>query len=112
MFSINFPGIFRVCKYDFFFVYLYYMKKIIKKVLREQSELPTMDFYHISIGENWDRGYNHTSDLFFKDYDKAVQYLISNGYEKSDYPSFNKSEENWGKGYGYQAKLTTQKLIV
>lgn len=96
-----------------FFSYIYsIMKKIIKKLLREQSDLPTTDIYHIRIGEDWDRGYKHTSDLFFKDYDKAVEYLISNGYEKSDYPSFNKSEENWGKGYGYQAKLTTQKLIV
>jgi hypothetical protein len=88
------------------------MKQLIKKVLREQTELPTMDIYHISMGENWDRGYDHKSDLFFKDYDKAVEYLTSNGYEKSDYPSFNKGEENWGKGYGYMATLTKQKLIV
>ena len=88
------------------------MKQIIKKVLKESTTSNTQDIYHISMGENWDRGYDHKEDLFFKDYDKAVEYLISNGYEKSDYPSFNKSEENWGKGYGYQAKLTTQKLIV
>jgi len=57
------------------------MEKIIKKILKEQSELPTMDFYHISIGENW-------------------------------YPFSNSNEERWSKGYGYQAKLTPQKLIV
>ena len=87
------------------------MKKIIKKVLREQSELPTMDIYHISMGEDWDKGYNHKSDLFFKDYDKAIEYLISNEYEKSNYPSIS-NEEKWSKGYGYQATLTPQKLIV
>jgi len=88
------------------------MKKIIKKILKEQTELPTMDIYHISMGENWDRGYDHKSDLFFKDYDKAVEYLTSNGYEKNDYPSINSNEERWSKGYGYQAKLTKHKLIV
>ena len=88
------------------------MKNLIKQILKEQSELTTMDIYHISMGENWDKGYDHKSDLFFKDYDKAVEYLTSNEYEKSKYPSFNKSEENWSKGYGYQAKLTTQKLII
>ena len=36
-----------------------------KKILKEQSELPTMDIYHISMGENWDKGYEHKSDLFF-----------------------------------------------
>ena len=88
------------------------MKSTIRKVLREQTELPTMDIYHISMGENWDRGYDHKSDLFFKDYDKAVEYLISNEYEKNDYPFSNSNEERWSKGYGYQAKLTPQKLIV
>ncbi len=88
------------------------MKKIIKKVLREQTELPTMDIYHISMGENWDRGYDHKSDLFFKDYDKAVEYLTSNGYEKNKFPSFNSNEEKWTKEYGYLATLTPQKLIV
>ena len=88
------------------------MKNLIKKVIREQSELPTMDIYHISMGENWDKGYDHKSDLFFKDYDKVVEYLTSNGYEKSDYPSINSNVERWSKGYGYQAKLTPQKLIV
>ena len=91
--------------------YLLYMKKIIKKVLREQTELPTMDIYHISMGENWDRGYDHKEDLFFKDYDKAVEYLTSNGYEKNDYPYLN-NQEKWSKEYGYQATLTPQKLIV
>ena len=96
-----------------FFSYIYInMKKIIKKVLREQTELPTTDIYHVSMGENWDRGYDHKSDLFFKDYDKAVEYLISNEYEKDDYPTVNSNEERWSKGYGYQAKLTPQKLIV
>ena len=96
-----------------FFSYIYIiMKKIIEKVLREQTELPTTDIFHIRIGENWDRGYDHKSDLFFKDYDKAVEYLISNEYEKDDYPTVNSNEERWSKGYGYQAKLTTQKLIV
>jgi hypothetical protein len=96
-----------------FFSYIYIiMKKTIEKVLREQTELPTTDIFHISMGENWDRGYDHKSDLFFKDYDKAVEYLISNEYEKNDYPFSNSNEERWSKGYGYQAKLTPQKLIV
>jgi len=73
---------------------------------------PSNTIYHISMGENWDKGYDHKSDLFFKDYDKAVEYLTSNGYEKNDYPFSNSNEERWSKGYGYQAKLTKQKLIV
>ena len=88
------------------------MKEIIKKVLREQSGLPTMDIYHISMGEDWDKGYNHKSDLFFKDYDKAVEYLTSNGYEKHDYGIPKEGKENWSKEYGYLASLTKQKLIV
>ena len=88
------------------------MKQLIKQILKEQSELPTMDIYHISMGEDWDKGYDHKSDLFFKDYDKAVEYLTSNEYEKSKYPSFNSNVERWSKGYGYQATLTPQKLIV
>ena len=87
------------------------MKNLIKKVIREQSELTTMDIYHISMGENWDKGYDHKSDLFFKDYDKAIEYLVSNEYKKSNYPSIS-NEEKWSKGYGYQATLTPQKLIV
>ena len=88
------------------------MKNIIKKILKEQAELPTMDIYHIGMGENWDRGYDHKSDLFFKDYDMAVEYLTSNGYEKNDFPTFNDYEEKWTKGYGYMATLTKHKLIV
>lgn len=88
------------------------MKKIIKKVLKEQMGLPTMDIYHISMGEDWDKGYDHKSDLFFKDYGKAVEYLTSNGYEKNDFPSYDDNEETWTKGYGYIATLTKQKLIV
>ena len=88
------------------------MKQIIKKVLREQTELPTMDIYHIRMGEDWDKGYNHKEDLFFKDYDKAVEYLTSNGYEKNKFPSFNSNEEKWTKEYGYLATLTPHKLIV
>ncbi len=88
------------------------MKNIIKKILKEQTELPTMDIYHIGMGENWDRGYDHKSDLFFKDYDMAVEYLISNGYGKNDFPRFNDNEEKWTKEYGYKATLTKHKLIV
>lgn len=87
------------------------MKQIIKKVLKESTTMNTQDIYHISMGENWDRGYDHKEDLFFKDYDKAIEYLVSNEYEKSNYPSIN-NEEKWSKGYGYQATLTPQKLIV
>ncbi len=72
---------------------------------------PSNTIYHISMGENWDKGYNHKSDLFFKDYDMAVEYLTSNGYENSKYPS-NSNVERWSKGYGYQATLTPHKLIV
>jgi len=64
------------------------------------------------MGENWDRGYDHKEDLFFKDYDKAIEYLTSNKYEKLDYPSINSNQEKWSKEYGYQATLTPQKLIV
>ena len=85
------------------------MKKIIKKILKEQSELPTMDIYHISMGEDWDKGYDHKSDLFFKDYDKAVEYLTSNEYEKSDYPSINSNVERWSKGYGYHGDINPTK---
>ena len=88
------------------------MKQLIKQILKEQSELPTMDIYHISMGEDWDKGYDHKSDLFFKDYDKAVEYLTSNGYEKDDFPSYDDNEETWTKGYGYMATLTPQKLII
>ena len=87
------------------------MKQIIKKVLKESTTSNTQDIYHISMGENWDRGYDHKEDLFFKDYDKAIEYLVSNKYEKSDYPSFN-NQEKWSKEYGYQATLTPQNLIV
>ena len=87
------------------------LEKMVNKIINEQSELPTMDIYHISMGEDWDKGYDHKSDLFFKDYDKAVEYLTSNEYEKSKYPSFNSNVERWNKGYGYQATLTPQKLI-
>jgi len=88
------------------------MKQLVKKVLKEQSELPTMDIYHITMGEDWDKGYNHKEDLFFKDYDKAVEYLTSNGYENSKYPTYSSNVERWSKGYGYQATLTPHKLIV
>ena len=88
------------------------MKQLIKQILKEQSELPTMDIYHISMGEDWDKGYNHESDLFFKDYDKAVEYLTSNGYEKGKWGNPEEGEEDWSKGYGYLATLTKQKLIV
>ena len=88
------------------------MKQIIKKVLKESITSNTQDIYHISMGEPWDSGYDHNLDLFFKDYDKAVEYLTSDGYEKNDYPFSNSNEERWSKEYGYQAKLTKQKLIV
>ena len=88
------------------------MKQIIRKVLKESITSQTQDIYHVSMGENWDRGYDHKEDLYFKDYDKAVEYLTTNEYEKNDYPTLSNNVENWSKGYGHQAKLTTQKLIV
>ena len=88
------------------------MKKIIKKILKEQSELPTMDIYHISMGENWDKGYDHKSDLFFKDYDKAVEYLTSNEYEKSDYPSINSNVERWSKGLWISGDINPTKRVL
>ncbi len=88
------------------------MKSTIRKILKEQSELPTMDIYHISMGEDWDKGYEHKEDLFFKDYDKAVEYLTSNGYEKNEFPSHNDDVETWTKDYAYYGELTKHKLIV
>ena len=76
-----------------------------------RDNTPSNTIYQISMGENWDRGYDHKEDLFFKDYDKAVEYLTSNEYEKNDYPYLN-NQEKWSKEYGYQATLTPQKLIV
>tara|TARA_B100001778_G_C18560945_1_gene617712 strand:- start:1264 stop:1554 length:291 start_codon:yes stop_codon:yes gene_type:complete len=96
------------------------MKNIIRKVLREQTELPTTDIYHVSIGFEMTKWYSK-SDLFFKDYNKAVDYLTSKNFLKREYSYCPKMSECWFRDRDQdgnitstkdQARITTQKLIV
>ena len=82
-----------------------------QRILNEQGGLPSKTIFQIKFSEEWGKGSDNKGELFFEDYDKAIDYLTSNGYEYKDYPTPT-DDEYWEKDYGNQAKLSRQQLIV
>ena len=79
--------------------------------LNEQEGLPGKTIFQIKFSEDWGKGTDNKGELFFEDYDKAIDYLTSNGYEYKDYP-IPTDYEYWEKDYGNHARLYRQQLIV
>jgi len=53
---------------------------------------------------------NNIDTKYFGDYDKAIKYLVDNGYKKNDWPVYNNEYEDWSKDYSLSAKLSTKTL--
>ena len=82
-----------------------------KRILKEQEGLPSKTIFQIKLSEEWGKGTDNKGELFFEEYDKAIDYLTSQGYEYKDYPTPTEYEY-WQKDYGNQAYLYRQQLIV
>ena len=82
-----------------------------QRILKEQEGLPGKTIFQIKFSEEWGKGTDNKGELFFEDYEKATEYLTSKGYEYKDYPTPTEYEY-WEKGYGDQAKLYRQQLII
>ena len=87
------------------------IKRMVKRVLNEQEGLPSKTIFQIKLSEYWGKGTDNKGELFFEDYDKAIDYLTSKGYEHKDYP-IPIDYEYWEKDYGNQAQLYRQQLIT
>ena len=89
------------------------MKKLIKKILREGDFELINDEIKIYILKLTDYDGKYENDIgtkYFGDYDKAIKYLVDNGYEKDSWPVFDDEYESWGKDYSLLAKLYTKTL--
>jgi len=82
-----------------------------QRILKEQEGLPGKTIFQIKLSEEWGKGTDNKGELFFEDYDKAIEYLTSNGYEYKEHITPT-DYEYWEKDYGNQAKLYRQQLIV
>ena len=56
-----------------------------QRILNEQGGLGGKTIFQIKLSEEWGKGVDNKGELFFEDYDKAIDYLTSNGYEYKDY---------------------------
>jgi hypothetical protein len=63
--------------------------------------------YQVKIGEDWDRGFDLKGELFYSDYQKLVNYLRLNLYERQDGKELIDvgDSELWQKDYGYQVRV-------
>ena len=82
-----------------------------QRILKEQEGLPGKTIFQIKFSEDWGKGTDNKGELFFEDYEKAIEYLTSNGYEYKDYP-IPTDYEYWEKDYGNHARLYRQQLII
>jgi len=88
-------------------------KIIIEELLKEDFDLMKNSDIKIYILKLTDYDGKYENDIdtkYFGDYDKAIKYLVDNGYEKKDWPIYNDEYEDWSKDYSLSAKLYTKIL--
>ena len=70
--------------------------------------------YQVKIGEDWDRGFDIKGELFYWDYQKLVNYLRLNLYERQDGKELIDvgDSELWQKDYGYEVRVYKRSIEV
>jgi len=63
--------------------------------------------YQVKIGEDWDRGFDIKGELFYWDYQKLVNYLRLNLYERQDGKELIDvgDSELWERDYRYEVRV-------